>query len=119
MPPVQNSGPPFYCRELMLVEREPLALSAAIKLPSNQPDSVRPRASELTRSACESEGVLGVRCQGDTGVRRFGFEAPGRARPACSRCSATVSITFLKTVRLKAGRSPSVQFNSDAMICST
>lgn len=34
-----------------------------------------------------SEGVLGVRCQGETGTRRFGFEAPGRARPACSLCS--------------------------------
>ena len=35
----------------------------------------------------DRDGVLGVRCQGDIGVLRFGLEAPGRARPACSRCS--------------------------------
>ena len=37
--------------------------------------------------SADSVGVLGVRCQGDTGTLRLGFEAPGRARPACSRCS--------------------------------
>ena len=30
-------------------------------------------------------GVLGVRCQGEIGVLRLGFDAPGLARPACSR----------------------------------
>jgi hypothetical protein len=35
-----------------------------------------------------SEGVLGVRRKGDMGIRREEPEdVPGRARPACSRCS--------------------------------
>jgi hypothetical protein len=34
-----------------------------------------------------SDGVDGVRRKGDMGMRRLLFEAPGRARPACSRCS--------------------------------
>ena len=33
------------------------------------------------------EGVEGVRRKGESGIRRELFEAPGRARPACSRCS--------------------------------
>ena len=36
-----------------------------------------------------SEGVDGVRRNGDMGMRRLLFDAPGRARPACSRCSIT------------------------------
>ncbi len=40
-----------------------------------------------------SAGVLGVRWKGDMGVRRLGFEAPGLARPACSRCADVVSYT--------------------------
>jgi len=40
------------------------------------------------KKSVDNAGVLGVRCQGDNGARRFGFEAPGRARPACSRWSA-------------------------------
>ncbi len=38
-----------------------------------------------------SVGVLGVRWKGETGARRLGFEAPGLASPACSRCSDAVS----------------------------
>lgn len=34
------------------------------------------------------DGVLGVRWKGETGRRRVLFEAPGRARPACSFCSS-------------------------------
>ena len=34
-----------------------------------------------------SDGVEGVRLKGDSGIRRLLFEAPGRERPACSRCS--------------------------------
>jgi hypothetical protein len=35
-----------------------------------------------------NEGVLGVRRKGDMGIRREEPEdVPGRARPACSRCS--------------------------------
>lgn len=34
------------------------------------------------------DGVLGVRCQGDIGTFKFGLDAPGLERPACSRCSA-------------------------------
>ena len=40
------------------------------------------------KNSVDNAGVLGVRCHGDTGTLRFGLEAPGRARPACSRCSA-------------------------------
>jgi hypothetical protein len=39
-------------------------------------------------SALLSDGVDGVRLKGDSGMRRLLFDAPGRARPACSRCSA-------------------------------
>src|SRR3569833_305139 len=46
-----------------------------------------------------SDGVLGVRWKGDVGSRRLLLaDVPGRARPACSRCS-------------------SVQFSTPAMIC--
>lgn len=38
-----------------------------------------------------SEGELGVRWKGDAGRRRLLPEAPGRARPACSRCSSVQS----------------------------
>lgn len=44
------------------------------------------------------EGVLGVLWNGECGRRRVLLEAPGLARPACSRCS-------------------SVQFKSPAMTC--
>ena len=44
------------------------------------------------KKSVDSAGVLGVRCQGEIGILRFGFEAPGRARPACSRCSMLVSV---------------------------
>lgn len=37
------------------------------------------------KKSVDSAGVLGVRCQGDNGTLRLGFDAPGRARPACSR----------------------------------
>ena len=37
------------------------------------------------KKSVDSAGVLGVRCQGDNGTLRFGFDAPGRAKPACSR----------------------------------
>ena len=43
------------------------------------------------KKSVERAGVLGVLCHGDNGTRRFGFDAPGRARPACSRCSAIFS----------------------------
>ncbi len=51
------------------------------------------------KKSVDNAGVLGVRCQGDNGTRRLGFEAPGRARPACSRWSAVmISIDVDKTV---------------------
>jgi hypothetical protein len=40
------------------------------------------------KNSLESEGVLGVRWNGDMGIRRLWFEAPGLARPACSFCSS-------------------------------
>lgn len=43
------------------------------------------------KKSVDRAGVLGVLCHGDKGTRRFGFDAPGRARPACSRCSVPVS----------------------------
>jgi hypothetical protein len=51
-------------------------------------DSFRPLPSKVSAI---SDGVLGVRCHGDIGVLRFGFDAPGLASPACSRCSAIIS----------------------------
>lgn len=39
------------------------------------------------KKSVDNAGVLGVRCQGDTGTLKLGFDAPGRARPACSLCS--------------------------------
>ncbi len=39
------------------------------------------------KKSVDKAGVLGVRCHGDTGTLRLGLEAPGRASPACSRCS--------------------------------
>lgn len=41
------------------------------------------------KKSLDNEGVLGVRCHGETGIFREGLDAPGLARPACSRCSAT------------------------------
>lgn len=43
------------------------------------------------KKSVDRAGVLGVLCHGDKGTRRFRFDAPGRARPACSRCSVPVS----------------------------
>lgn len=43
------------------------------------------------KKSVDRAGVLGVLCHGDKGTRRFGFDAPGRVRPACSRCSVPVS----------------------------
>ena len=77
----------------MLVEREDLddlapSWASCSKKSDHNPanDSFLPLPSS-GKNSVESAGVLGVRCQGDTGVLRLGFEAPGRARPACSRCS--------------------------------
>ena len=54
------------------------------------------------KRSVDREGVLGVRCQGDSGTLRLGFDAPGLARPACSRCSSQVSVsgTFALRSRL-------------------
>ena len=46
------------------------------------------------KKSVDKAGVLGVLCHGDTGTRRFGFDAPGRARPASSRCSIVISQHF-------------------------
>lgn len=43
------------------------------------------------KKSVDKAGVLGVLCHGDIGTRRFGLDAPGRARPACSLCSVIVS----------------------------
>ena len=44
------------------------------------------------KRSVDRDGVLGVRCQGDSGTLRLRFDAPGLARPACSRCSSQVSV---------------------------
>lgn len=41
-----------------------------------------------------SDGVDGVRRNGDIGMRRLLFEVPGRARPACSFCSAELQYLY-------------------------
>ena len=46
-------------------------------------DSPRPLFSDAKNSV-DNDGVLGVRCQGDIGVRRLGLETPGLAKPADS-----------------------------------
>lgn len=35
----------------------------------------------------DSDGVLGVRRNGESGILSVAFDAPGRASPACSLCS--------------------------------
>ncbi|KAL4774765.1 hypothetical protein BDW60DRAFT_180306 [Aspergillus nidulans var. acristatus] len=46
-------------------------------------------AAPLSRNSVAKLGVLGVRCMGEPGTRSLAEapDAPGRARPACSRCS--------------------------------
>ncbi len=46
-----------------------------------------PLLLSLISSSVFSDGVLGVRRKGDRVRRRLPVEAPGRARPAASRCS--------------------------------
>lgn len=53
---------------------------------SSASDSLLPPALSGMKSE-DNVGVLGVRRKGDSGTRKAEFEAPGRARPACSRCS--------------------------------
>lgn len=48
--------------------------------------SLEPEGSENT--SADNEGELGVLWKGDIGRRRLPLEAPGLARPACSRCSS-------------------------------
>jgi len=44
----------------------------------------------LSKLASDNEGVDGVRRKGDRGILSIEWEAPGRANPACSLCSAQV-----------------------------
>ena len=70
------------------------------------------------KKSVDKAGVLGVLCHGDKGTRRFGLDAPGRARPACSRCSMAVR----KHIRDLGAQNlvlPSVQASRLAMICKT
>ena len=55
--------------------------------------------AESGKESVDKAGVLGVRCQGETGTRRLGFEAPGLARPACSRCSTRTESAFPNQLR--------------------
>lgn len=63
-----------------LRSRKPAHRSARDSLPDV--DEVSEKNSVL------KEGVLGVRWNGDAGRRSELWEAPGRARPACSFCSS-------------------------------
>ena len=54
---------------------------------SSDNDSLSLEDDGSEKTSALSEGELGVRVKGDMGRRRL-FEAPGRARPACSRCSS-------------------------------
>jgi hypothetical protein len=40
------------------------------------------------KNSVDSEGVLGVRWNGDAGKRKLLLDVPGLARPACSFCSS-------------------------------
>ena len=70
------------------------------------------------KKSVDKAGVLGVLCHGDKGTRRFGLEAPGRARPACSRCSTSVRES-VPIFGAQKSVLPSVQASKLAMICKT
>ena len=53
------------------------------------------------KESVDKAGVLGVRCHGDIGTRRLGFEAPGLARPACSRCSTRAKSAYQMQLSLR------------------
>jgi hypothetical protein len=75
---------------LGLLESEGLEMPSCVSR-SRKSDHSSARDSLLVRvSSCESDGVLGVRRNGDMGTRRALLDAPGRARPACSFCSVTI-----------------------------
>lgn len=46
------------------------------------------------KKSVDNAGVLGVLCHGEIGTLRLGLDAPGLARPACSRCSVLVSLQY-------------------------
>ncbi len=66
-------------------------LTSACASCSRKFDHSSPRDSLLLarsgKNSLDRDGVLGVRLNGDRGARRLLPEVPGRARPACSRCS--------------------------------
>ena len=76
-------------------------------------DSFRPLLSG--KKSVDRDGVLGVRCHGDNGTLRLGLDAPGLARPACSRCSSQVSKSNLSNCTPSL---PSVQASNAAIICN-
>ena len=77
----------------MLVDREDLdVLAPSCVSCSRKSDHIPASDSFLLlpssgKKSVDKAGVLGVLCHGDTGALRLGLDAPGRARPACSRCS--------------------------------
>ena len=68
------------------------------------------------KKSVERDGVLGVRCHGDNGILRLGLDAPGLARPACSRWSSGFSI--YKTLKLPPHNLPSDHASKAAIICN-
>lgn len=69
------------------------------------------------KKSVDNAGVLGVLCHGEIGTLRLGLDAPGRARPACSRCSVHVSLH--RSAKRTGEASPSVQAKRLAIIWST
>jgi len=77
------------CPTAELPRRPPADSSASRSRKSDHSsarDSLLDPVGLLTKSDVRP-GVLGVRRNGDSGTRSCAFDAPGLARPACSRCS--------------------------------
>ncbi len=68
------------------------------------------------KKSVDNAGVLGVRCHGEMGTRKLGFDAPGLARPACSRCSAPTVSALGRGMRADKCPIPSDQPSKAAMI---
>ena len=77
----------------MLVDREDLDVVAPSCASCSRKSDHSPASDSFLllpssgKNSVDKAGVLGVLCHGDTGALRLGLDAPGRARPACSRCS--------------------------------
>ena len=64
-----------------LLSKKPAHNSASVSLPV-------PADDDSVINSVLSDAVLGVRLKGESGSLRELAAVPGRARPACSRCSS-------------------------------